>query len=50
MMGEVAGLFDLCHIRFRLALVGIDRAFSRGPDREFKALEFPVPELDGPHN
>src|SRR5512145_107886 len=40
--GKVAGLFDLRHSRFRLALVGIDRAFSSGPDGELEPLERPV--------
>src|SRR5512143_3668364 len=50
MVGEVAGLFDFCEIDFRLSLEGIDRAFSRCPDRELEALQDPVAELDGPHD
>src|SRR5512143_993122 len=50
LVGEVAGLFELCIIDLRLALVGIDRAFRRRPDGELKALQDPVPELDCPHD
>src|SRR3990172_6177670 len=48
--GEEANLFDFCHVRFRLALEGIDRAFGSGPDRELEPLQDPVAELHGPHD
>src|SRR5512143_2381774 len=47
---EVARLFEFSHICFRFALVGIDRTFGSGPDRELETLQDPVPELDGPHD
>src|SRR5208337_2175687 len=39
---EVARLFEFCHIRLGFSLVGIDRTFGSGPDRELEALQYPV--------
>src|SRR3989339_584960 len=43
-------LFKRCKIRRRLACIRINGTFCCCSYRELKSLQYPIPELDRPHN